>query len=378
MSTIMIGPAVDFVINPQCRSLDFPDNGIKEYVELLKDVARLLGEGDAGQIPTHARSGPKDSKRIQSLISSLMGGLRTLGTLPQQNVASFLTKHAMDSKRFSAFLYNISLYLQSSNPQDPAAESFPLDSEEVENVPPPRATLELMDLFVSLRASRSLDSLVELLQSVLDLLTNRQLLAWAFQKENWEVLVGLAETFSQALLSGTLAQAEASIRELVCSLTGHGDCSIHVDWLEHLGKLFDWKNWKSVVNLQPNGPPPRSERFRPWIDLQEPGSDGEAANAVGNGNAAQSLLQILSKPKPRRGGSEVTAAVNRPRTTVGEDAWWAGLQELRQNILRKVGTSVYANFKRKVSRMTGSLVNEASSVLGIPRSDQNGKCSAGK
>ncbi|XP_078285966.1 stereocilin-like [Rhinoraja longicauda] len=352
-------------------------NGINQYVELLKDVARLLGEGGADQIPAHARSAPKDSKRIQSLISSLMGGLRTFGTLPQQNVASFLTKTALDSKHFSAFLYNISLYLQSTNPQDPAAESFTLnsvDSEEVENVSPPRATLDLRDLFVSLRASRDLDSLVELLQSIMDLLTDHQLLGWIFQKENWEVLVELIETFSQDLFSGTFAQAKASIQELLCSLTGHSDCSINVDWLEHLGQLLDWKNWKTVVNLQPNGPPPRNERFRPWIDLQESGSDGDGA---GNVNAVQSLLRILSRPSSRRGGSEGTATANRSRTTWGEDAMWSGLQELRQSILHKVGTSVYTNFKRKVSRMTGSLVNKASSVIGIPRSDQNGKCSAG-
>ncbi|XP_051898350.1 stereocilin-like [Pristis pectinata] len=355
-------------------------NGINQYVELLKDVARLLGEGETDPIPAHAKSGSKDSKRIQSLISSLMGGLRTLSVLPQQNVASFLTKRALGSKQLSAFLYNISLYLQSNNPQDPAAESFilnTLDSEEAENGSPPRATLELRDFFVSLRASQNLDSLIELLQSVLDLVTNRQLLGWIFQKENREVLVGLIETLSQTLFSGTYAQAKASIQELMCSLTSQTDCSVNVDWLESLGKLLNWKNWKSVINFQPNGPPPRNERFRPWNEPRESGSDRNPVNTVETINTVQSLLQILSKPSGRRGGSEGAPLVNQSQNIWGEAALWGGLQELRQNILRKVGTSVYTNFKRKVSRMTGSLVNEVSSVIGIPQSDQNGKCSAG-
>ncbi|XP_062926185.1 stereocilin [Mobula hypostoma] len=309
-----------------------------------------------------------------------MGGLRTLSALPQRKVASFLNKRALDSKRLSAFLYNISLYLQSNDPQDPASEDFTpntLDSEEVENGSPPRATLELRDLFVSLRASQDLESLIELLQSILDLVTNRHLLRWIFQRDNWEVLAGLIETLTQTLFSGTYAQAKASIQELICSLIGQRDCSINVGWLENLGKLLNWKNWKSVVNFQPYSPPPSNEQFRPWNEPPASRSDRNPANVVENVGTVQSLLQILSKPSGRRGGSEGAPLLNRSRNTWGGDALWGGLQELRQNILRKVGTSIYTNFKRKVSRMTASLVNEVSSAIGIPQSGQNGKCSAG-
>ncbi|XP_072881906.1 stereocilin [Hemitrygon akajei] len=355
-------------------------NGSNRYVALLKDVAHLL-EGEMDPIPAPARSGSKDSKRIRTVISSLMGGLRTFSALPQRNVASFLNKRALDSKRLSAFLYNISLYLQSNNPQYPAAsEDFTpntLDPEEVENGPPPRATLELRDLFVSLRASQDLDNLTELVQSILDLLTNRHLLRWIFQTDNWEVLAGLIETLTQTLFSGTYAQAKASIQELICSLIGERDCIINVGWLENLGKLLNWKNWKSVVNFQPYGPPPGNEQFRPWIEPQASGSDRNPANVVENASTAQSLLQILSKPSGRRGGAEGAPLLNRSRHTWAEDALWGGLQELRQSILRKVGTSIYTNFKRKVARMTASLVNEVSSVIGIPQSGQNGKCSPG-
>ncbi|XP_069758333.1 stereocilin [Narcine bancroftii] len=347
-------------------------NGINQYVELLKGISHFLEEGDS--IPAYARSSPQDPRMIQSLISTLMGGFRTLSARPQRKVPSFLTRGALGNERLSAFLYNISLYLQSNNPQDPAAESLTLntmDSEEVEMGSPPRATLELKDIFISLRASQNQESLIELLQSILDLFTNPQLLRWILQKENWEVLVGLIETLSQTLFSGTFAQAKGSIEELLCPLTRQRGCSTGVDWFESLGKLL---NWKSVVNLQPNGPQAQNERFQPW---NEPGESGGGRTPVENVDPVQSLLQILSKPSGRRSSSEGPSSVNRSENAWGEDTLWGGLQELRQNILRKVRTSVYTNFKRKISRMTKSLVNEVSSVIGIPQSDQNGKCSAG-
>ncbi|XP_067829331.1 stereocilin-like [Heptranchias perlo] len=313
-----------------------------------------------------------------------MGGLRTLSTLRQRNLPSILTKRTLDSKRLSAFLYNISLYLQNSDLQDPGDESLSLSvlsSDGAGVGSPPRATLELKDLFVSLRASRNLDILIEFLQSILDFLTEHQLFSWFFQKQNWEVIVSLVEAVSQTLLSGTYGQASVSIQELICSLTGQSDCGINMDWLESLGKLFDQSNWKSVVNFQSDGPPPRNERLRPWSRPPEAGSNGnpgpQSLNSAKSVNTVQSLLQILSKPSGRRGGSEGMHSANRSQNMWGEEALWEGLEELRQNILRKVGTSVYANFKRKVSRMTGSLVNEVSSVIGIPQSDHEGKCSVG-
>ncbi|XP_067871305.1 stereocilin [Heterodontus francisci] len=313
-----------------------------------------------------------------------MEGLRTLSALPQKNLPSFLTKRTLDSKRLSAFLYNISLYLQNNDLQDPADEGVTLnvlDSGRVEVSSPPRATLELKNLFVSLRASRNLDSLMELLQSTLDFVTEHQLFSWFFQKQNWEVIVGLIETISQTLLSGSFGQASASIQELICSLTTQSDCGINVDWLESLGKLFDQTNWKSVVSFQSYGPPPRNERFRPWTRPPESGSNGnpnpQSLNSENSVNTVQSLLQILSKPSGRRSGSEGVLSANRSQSTWGEEALWGGLEELKQNILRKVGTSVYRNFKRKVSRMTGSLLKEVSSVVGIPQSDHDGKCSVG-
>uniref|UniRef100_UPI00398E58F9 putative stereocilin-like protein n=1 Tax=Pristiophorus japonicus TaxID=55135 RepID=UPI00398E58F9 len=313
-----------------------------------------------------------------------MGGLRTLSALPQRNLPSFLTKHTLDSKRLSAFLYNISLYLQSNDPQDPADESLALsslDSEGVEVGSPPRATLELKDLFVSLRASRNLDILVEFLQSVLDFFTEHQLFSWFFQQHNWEVIASLFEMVAQTLLSGTYGQASAGIQELICALTGQSDCGIDMAWLEGLGKLFDQTNWKSVVNFQSNGPPPRNERLRPWNRPTVSGSNGNAAPQTSGSaesvNSVQSLLQILSKPSGRRGSSEGMPSANRSHSAWGEEALWDGLEELRQNILRKVGSSVYTNFKRKVSRMTDSLVNEVSSVIGIPQSDLDGTCSVG-
>ncbi|XP_078063311.1 putative stereocilin-like protein, partial [Mustelus asterias] len=358
-------------------------NKIDLYLEVLKDVAHLIGdgatEGRGEMAAVDVRSGTKGSQSIRSVISSLVGGLQTLSTLPQRSLPSFLTKRRLDSKRLSAFLYNISLYLQNNDLQDLADESLTLsilDPGGVEVDPPPRATVGLKDLFVSLRASRNLDSLIQLLQSILDFFTEQQLFSWFWQKQNWDVIVGLVEMVFQTLLSGTYEQANAGIQELICSLMEQSDCTINIDWLEGLAKLFDLRNWKSAVNFQSPGPPPGTERFRPWNRSPESESHRnptpQSPNSGKSTSAMHSLLQILSKPGVRRSGS-----ANRSQTTWGEEILWDGLEELKQNILRKVGTSVYTNFKRKVSRMTGTLANEVTSVIGIPQVDRNGKCAVG-
>ncbi|XP_078388347.1 stereocilin [Cetorhinus maximus] len=313
-----------------------------------------------------------------------MGGLRTLSALPPRDLPSFLTKRRLDSKRLSAFLYNISLYLQNNDHQDLADKSSmltDLDPGGVEVNPPPRAVVELKDLFVALRASRNLDGLIELLQSILDFFTEHQLFSWFFQKQNWEAIVALIEMVSQTLSSGTYEQVSAGLQELICSLMGKSDCAINVDWLEGLSQLFDPRNWKPVVNFQPHGPPPGSEGFQPWNGPPEPESIRNpgplSLSPAESVDSVQSLLQILAKPSGRRSGSGGVHPANRTPTTWGEEILWDGLEELKQNILRTVGTSVYTNFKRKVSRMTGSLAKEVTSVIGIPQLDHDGKCSVG-
>ncbi|XP_048376485.2 stereocilin [Stegostoma tigrinum] len=335
-------------------------------------------------IAVHGRAGIKSSQNIHAAISRLIRGLRALNILPQSNLPVFLTKRTIDRKRLSAFLYNISLYLQSNDLQDPADETIVLnvlDPGELEVDPPPRAMLELKDLFVSLRASRDLDSLIEFLQIILDFFTEHQLFTWLFQKQNWESLVGLIETVFQTLLSGTYEQARADIQDLVCSLMGQGDCAFEMDWFESLGKLLDLTNWKPMVNLQSYGPPHRTERFQPWNGSPETGNSGnphpQSLNSAKSVNSMHSLLQILSKPSGRRSVSEGLRSANQSHSMWSEEVLWDGLKELKQNILQKVGASVYTNFKRQVSRMKGSLAKEVASVIGIPQADHDGKCSVG-
>ncbi|GCC33811.1 hypothetical protein chiPu_0012282 [Chiloscyllium punctatum] len=363
-------------------------NKMNLYVEVLKDLTRLLGggntEGRMESIAVHGKAGIKSSQNIHAVISRLIGGFRTLSTLRQSNLPAFLTKHRLDRKRLSAFLYNISLYLQNNDLQDPADENVMLnglDPGELEVDPPPRALLELKDLFVSLRASRDLDSLIEFLQIILDFITEHHLFSWLFQKQNWESLIGLIETVFQTLLNGTYEQASAGIQELMCSLMGQGDCAIEMEWLKSLGNLLDLTNWKPVVNLQSHGPPHRTERFQPWNRSPETGSSKtpgpQSLNSAQSVNSMHSLLQILSKPSGRRSGSEGLLSANQSQSMWSEDVLWDGLEELKQNILQKVGTSVYTNFKRQVSRMAGSLAQEVTSVIGMPRADHDGKCSVG-
>eukprot|EP00062_Callorhinchus_milii_P002566 gi/632939193/ref/XP_007908121.1/ PREDICTED: stereocilin [Callorhinchus milii] len=360
---------------------------VDQYVEVLKDLVYLLkggnAEGTSESILSNGKSGIKNSKKIQSVVSRLVGGLKTLGVLPPKNLPSFLTASELDGKRLSGFLYNVSLYLQNSDHKEQGDDGIVLNflNSDVEEVPPPRAILEMRDLFISLRASRNMDSLIELLQNILNLFTRQQLSNGFFKRQNWEVIITLIETVFQTLLSGKYGHIAAGIQGLVCSMTGQSNCGFNMDWLHNLGKFFDRTNWKPVVNFQSSGLHSSSSRLRPWIVPPEAERDGssnpQSPSSAQSPNTVQNLFQMLSKPNSRRAGSEEGYSVNRSQQLWSEEVLWEGLEELGQNILRKVGTSVYKNFKRKVSRMTGSLVNEVSSVIGIPQSDSDGKCSVG-
>ncbi|XP_069077544.1 stereocilin [Pleurodeles waltl] len=241
--------------------------------------------------------------------------------------------------------------------------------------PRPTPALKLKDFLVSLRGSRNWDSLLSFIQSVLKLFSKDQT-AVTFLMENWEILSGLVDTLFQALISGTLGQDSVTIQGVLCSLMGRSYCGFSTEWLQQLLHLFEGTNWKPMVHVQSGSSTVGHGRLRPFSllpgALREKRSNLTQHPAEQNHNEMQSLLQIIYRSSER--GKRVQSV----GSAVGSDEpLWEGLEGLRQNLLRRVGRSVYGNVNKKVSRMTGSLVNRVSSVIGIPKSDQEGKCSAG-
>uniref|UniRef100_A0A8C8RWT8 Uncharacterized protein n=1 Tax=Pelusios castaneus TaxID=367368 RepID=A0A8C8RWT8_9SAUR len=189
---------------------------------------------------------------------------------------------------------------------------------------PPVPVLRLRDTLVSLRGSHDWDTLLGLVHSLLNLFGRDQTLLH-FLPWKWGRLSRLGEALAQALLAGVLGQGGPGLQGTYCVLTGRGNCSSSADWLSQLLMLFEATSWKPVVQLQLAGPALAREHLKP---------------------------------------------LGRPAGTLRE-------LSLVQRLLRRMGRSLYSNFRSKASRMTGLLVAEVSVALGIPRPDEDGKCSVG-
>uniref|UniRef100_A0A674F296 Stereocilin LRR domain-containing protein n=1 Tax=Salmo trutta TaxID=8032 RepID=A0A674F296_SALTR len=189
---------------------------------------------------------------------------------------------------------------------------------------PPRPSVRLQDWFLSLRGSSHWDGLLGLLQSLMSL-SERQphkpLLD--FLSQNWRTVSALLEVALQALVSGTYGQASAGLQGFICALRGRGECAFSVSWLTQFLRFMETRNWKPVVNLHP----------------------------AGMGRARQ-----LAEQNP---------------------ALLQGLDSLRRGFLHRVGSSVYGNLRRKVSRVTMALLDDVSSVVDVPQPKHKGRCSVG-
>ncbi|XP_068129676.1 stereocilin [Hyperolius riggenbachi] len=95
-------------------------------------------------------------------------------------------------------------------------------------------------------------------------------------------------------------------------------------------------------------------------------------NAASAQEEVQNVLEILYRSREKDSGTEITDSDGFP-----EDLVWKVLEDLHYNLMKRMERSVYDNLNRKVSRMTGTLMNRVSTVIGVPHSDQNGKCTVG-
>ncbi|KAJ8247493.1 hypothetical protein GJAV_G00247040 [Gymnothorax javanicus] len=247
---------------------------------------------------------------------------------------------------------------------------------------PPRPSLSLQDFFLSLRGSPHWDGLLGLVQVILSISERQQ--SWSFRdflSQNWKTVSALMETVLQALISGTYGQASAGVQGFICVLKGRSDCSFNTGWLRQLMNFLETRNWKPVVNFHSagvsrdqKGASPSHGRLKPFSVLPEALTEENLPtnqtqrDAEDLGTMQNFLLQALS------------------RSTTGERAGQAaepnpalvqGLDTLRRGLMHRLGSSVYGNLRRKVSRVTVALLEDVSNLVGMPQSGQQGKCSVG-
>ncbi|KAM6943343.1 stereocilin [Xenentodon cancila] len=249
---------------------------------------------------------------------------------------------------------------------------------------PPRPSVKVQDWFLSLRGSPHWDWLLGLLQSVITLSErqpHKSLLT--FLSQNWRTLSAVLETALQAVVSGTYGQASAGLQGFICALKGRNDCTFNVSWLQKLVQFLETRNWKPVVSLHPAGDAVGHSkgsfgRFKPFsLPPEAMRQDGLSANASTHETMAAEdepdsiqnfLLQVLS----RSGGGERGGHLAQKNLALVQS-----LDGFRRGLLHRVGSSVYDNLRKKVSRVTMVMLDDVSSLVDAPQPNTQARCSVG-
>uniref|UniRef100_A0A3B3T1A3 Stereocilin n=1 Tax=Paramormyrops kingsleyae TaxID=1676925 RepID=A0A3B3T1A3_9TELE len=365
----------------------------------LKDLLHAWRSGGGWQ-PYRGRPSAvrAQNQQIHSAVKNIFGGLKTLGLLPRGSAPQPGMDKSLDRNRLSGFLYNISMYLQGvgeakDNPHPSDQDQFwenvlysflQLNQEGLystwDGKVAPRPTFKMLDLFLSLRGSPHWNGLLGLVQAIASLSgqqNQRHLLT--FFSQNWRMISALLDATLQGLLSGTYGQASAGVQGFICILKGRDDCAFNVGWLQQLMDFLETRNWKPVINLHPailagehHTGAPSAGRFKPFSMLPEAFREDShptnqtRPNTEDLGSMSSLLLQALSRSSP----AEPASRLAEPSPVLLK-----GLDGLRRGLLHRVGSSVYGNLRKKVSHVTDALLDEVSSLVGVPHPNQHGKCS---
>lgn len=354
---------------------------------------------------------------MQTVVRNIVGGLKSLGLLSPKSMGLPSLNKPIDRHRLSGFLYNISMYLQEMGAE--LEERQPAFNEEQfwekilhtflqseggapygpwDSRVPPRPSFRLQDLFLSLRGSPHWDGLLGLVQSIQQLSERQpQRPILAFVSQNWKTISALLDVALQAVVSGTYGQASAGLQGFICLLRGRQDCGgFSTGWLEQLLGFLETRNWKPVLSLHPaddprsggngggggGGTSVSTGRLRPFsLPPEAILKDEGLASGVFPRNQSMAdteeldsvqalLLQALS-----RSAAGEKAAVQLAQKN---PALLQGLDGLRRGLLHRVGNSVYGSLRRKVSRVTMALLDDVSSVVGVPQPNHHGRCIVGK
>ncbi|XP_035483498.2 stereocilin [Scophthalmus maximus] len=365
---------------------------------ILQEIISKWSKG-GGWNPQRATPETNKDQSVHPWVRNIMGRLKSLGLLPSKTLPSL--NKSIDRHRLSGFLYNISLYLQEMGAELEEAPAEPDEQQLWEKVlhfllqsegstalnqwngqVPPRPSVKLQDWFLSLRGSPHWDWLLGLLQSLLSLSErqpHRPLLA--FLSQNWRTVSAVLEAALQALVSGTYGQASAGLQGFICALKGRNDCAFSVSWLQQVLRFLETRNWKPVVSLHPAGGEAEHNkgsgafgRLKPFsMPPEAMRQDGLSGNVSTEDKRATEedpdsmqsfLLQALSRSGGGERGGQNVALVQ-------------GLDGLRRGLLHRVGSSVYGNLRRKVSRVTMALLDDVSTLVDVPQPSAQSRCSVG-
>lgn len=363
-------------------------------------IAKLTTE--IGRKPQRAPPKANADQPVHPWVRNIMGSLKTFGLLPSKNLPS-LSK-PIDRNRLSGFLYNISLYLQEMGAELEEAPSEPEESQLWEKLlhfvlqsesltqwggrPPPRPSVKVQDLFLTLRGSPHWDWFLGLLQGLISLSEHQPHRAiLAYVSENWRTVSAVLEVALQALISGTYGQASAGLQGFICALKGDDDCAFGVGWLQSLLRFLETRNWKPVVSLHPAGEGAEHSRSSSLFGRLKPfslppgaarqerlsgeGSQREAAAPESDSDSTQSfLLQTLFRSG---GGGERSGQSAQKNLALVQS-----LDELRKGLLHRVGSSVYDNLRKKASQVTMVLLDDVSNLVEVPQPSTQGGCSVGE
>lgn len=372
---------------------------------ILKELLSKWSKGSSWNPPKN----PADTSKEQSvhpLVRSIMGGLKKLGLLSSKSAGLPSLNKPIDRHRLSGFLYNISLYLQEMSVEleegPPVSDeeqmwekilNFFLQSEgsaalnQGNGRVPPRPSVRVQDWFLSLRGSSHWDWFLGLLQSLITL-SERQTYGplLVYLSQNWRTVSAVLEAAVQAMVSGTYGQASAGLQGFICALKGRSDCTFSVSWLQQLLSFLETRNWKPVVSLHPagedgerNGGSNAFGRLKPFsLPPEATRQDGQSGyvssedmrdTLEGLDSVHSFLLQALS----RSGGGERAVHLAEKNLALVQS-----LDGLRRGLLHRVGSSVYSNLRKKVSRVTMALLDDAGSLADVPQPGAQGRCSVGE
>ncbi|XP_024275150.2 stereocilin-like [Oncorhynchus tshawytscha] len=376
---------------------------------IFKELVSIWRKG-GGWYPSKEPASPErtQDQQVHSVVRSIMGSLKTLGLLPSKSMGLPSLQKPVDRHRLSGFLYNISMYLQEMGAEleerqlvsdeeqlwEKVLQSF-IQSEggaalnQWDTREPPRPSVRLQDWFLSLRGSPHWDGLLGLLQSLMSLSErqpHRPLLD--FLSQNWRTVSALLEAALQALVSGTYGQASAGLQGFICALRGRNECAFSVSWLTQFLRFMETRNWKPVVNVHPAGMGANQRRgsaafgrLKPFSmppkALREEGLSGNATQGDVEdrrdmGGDLDSLQTLLLQALSRSDGGQRAGQLAEQNPALLQ-----GLDGLRRGFLHRVGSSVYGNLRRKVSRVTMALLDDVSSVVDVTQSKHKGRCSVG-
>ncbi|XP_067342851.1 stereocilin [Channa argus] len=377
-------------------------NKVDQREAILKEIISKWIKG-GGWNPQKAAPESSKAQSVHPWVRNIMGSLKTLGLLPSKNLPS--RNKPFDRHRLSGFLYNISLYLQEMGGELDGTLVEPDEEQLWEKVlhfflqsdggaalnqwnmqVPPRPSIKIKEWFLSLRGSPHWDWLLGLLQSLVTLSerqSHRPILT--FLSQNWRTVSAVLEAALQALVSGTYGQASAGLQGFICALKGRSDCAFSVSWLQQLLQFLETRNWKPVVSLHPAGEGAEHSkglsafgRLKPFSLLPEAmrqnGLFGNASlgERVATEDDPDSMQSLLLQALSRSGGGERGGHLAQSNLALVQS-----LDGLRRGLLHRVGSSVYGNLRKKVSRVTMALLDDVSSLVDVPQPNAQGRCSIG-